>query len=177
MRADIPARKGTCVLAALWLGCSANGTSVEPANGDPGSPGDPTSAPLFVGASYPSVVSVKRGSDGTEVNRATWFEHGFRAGTNRMGRKNGATYDLGLRFDVPTLEPGQELAYARLILPATGGRVDSEVRLRIVGLAADDVEPFQSVRPSEHDITQASVAWTTSKNWLVRHNGSDRRRR
>jgi hypothetical protein len=182
MCAESAARKGTCLLlVALSLGCSseAGQQRLEGGQSEPAGPGDPeeSAPPLFSGESYPTVVSVKHGSDGTEVDRSTWYEHGFRAGTNRMGRKDCSRHDLGLRFVVPTLERGQKVAYARLILPATaGGRLDSKVELRIVGLAADTVEPFQKLRPSAYPATHASVTWSTSRNWLEQHKGGDKRR-
>ncbi|MEE8409044.1 MAG: FN3 domain-containing metallophosphoesterase family protein [Myxococcota bacterium] len=115
----------------------------------------------------PIVVSVRSaGSDGTEIGGAEWLEHGFHGGVNRIGHSNGVSYDLGLRFEIPQLAPGQEIVFARLVLPATDqGIVESPLALRIVGVAASDVEPYWALRPAAYPRIHTAVPWTIEKNW------------
>ena len=104
-------------------------------------------------------------TDGTEVDETTWEDTGFNF-RNRVGVKDQQSHDLGLRFDVPNLVQGQTVAYARIILPATGdGTVNGSLPLEVVGLDVDDVAPFTTTRPSQNPLTVASTPWTVASNW------------
>jgi len=121
-----------------------------------------TPAPEFL-----SYRIISDSDDGTEINRASWHAGGF-PGTNLnyMGCNGLQTYDIGLRFVVPDVNPGETFVYARLALPATEyGYVESQAEVRIVGIDADGISGFTYQRPSRWHKTAAEVAWQQEENW------------
>ena len=98
--------------------------------------------------------------DGTEVGGA-WHPEGVRPGINLAGKDpDGNRYLAVQRFVVPDLEPGQEVAYARLRVAGRGGYVPESITLLISGLA-DGGAPFSSeCLPSQQPTTTNTVSWT-----------------
>ncbi len=104
--------------------------------------------------------------DGTEVLASAWFDDGLLPGCNAVGAAWGGDLNLGLRFVVPDLAPGEQLTLARLVLPATGyGWVSKGVRLRIVGVDEDSAGSFAGAPPSTRPRTAATVVWSVAENW------------
>jgi len=99
--------------------------------------------------------------DGTETGGA-WYPEGVRPGINLAGEDPGGNrYLAAQRFTVPDLEPGQEVAYARLRVAGRGGYMPESITLLISGLAADGGVPFSSeYLPSERPKTTNTVSWT-----------------
>lgn len=122
---------------------------------------------LFTGTEVLSIGIALDGDDGTEVDRADWYDDGYlQSGLNRMGAGRGGLYELGLRFQVPQISAGEQFAYARLVLPGSGqGYVSSLVRLAVVGVAADSAVPFDEARPSQQPKTETLVNWDVAHDW------------
>lgn len=117
---------------------------------------------------------IQDADDGTEVALGAWHGRGVDASDlNYFGQAQSNRYDIGLRFKVSDLNQGEQLAFARLVFSGTGGgRVDTVVESRIVGLALDGVPPFEKTRPSLQPKTMASVPWEFEANWPEAAQGS-----
>jgi hypothetical protein len=107
--------------------------------------------------------------DGTEVNSALWFGSGALShpphAVNRIGRDFADRYETGFRFHPNALTQGQNIAYARVRLPAYGGRITSSVSLLIEGVLEKSPTTFsQKERPSQKGPpTTTSVPWTITE--------------
>lgn len=146
---------------SLWALVAPGGIAVPPI------PVDEISQSSLGGASFLSVRVKADADDGTEVNDSVWHEDGY-AGTelNRMGFADLESYDVGLRFSLPTVCQGETFVYARLVLAATDdGQVDSTVKLRIVGVDQDSPAGFDVARPSQLPKTEATVDWELVSDW------------
>ncbi len=120
----------------------------------------------FASAPLLSVPVGDDADDGTEVYGAAWCDDGILPGCNVVGTAWGSDLNMGLRFAVPDLNPGEQLAFARLVLPVTGyGWVDTEVRLRIVGIDEDSPDGFAAGPPGQRPKTPEAVSWVVAKNW------------
>lgn len=126
--------------------------------------GDP---PVQPGADFMAIPIIDNADDGTEVNGSRWFADGYgKTGCNRMGRATAEAYDIGLRFQLPHVLPGETFAYARLALPGTSdGLVDARVALSLVGIDQDGVASFSVRRPSRLPKTDAFTRWDISSDW------------
>lgn len=122
----------------------------------------------FTGEQYMAIDITDDLDDGTEINGATWAPNGpTEANVNFAGRGPTQTYAAAFRFHVPKLTQGEEIAFARLLLPVQpDGQVDSQVRLRVFAIDADGVAPFDVQRPSQLPRT-AEIAWDLSENWPI----------
>jgi hypothetical protein len=127
------------------------------------------------GGEYLNIYLAADGDDGTEVSQRWWDNDGFEgSGLNRVGRSGSQRYDLGLRFFVPWVQPGETFVCARLALPGTGcGVMDSGVNVRVVGIHADRVQDFAVTPPSGQPKTSAEVNWSISAPWPeIEHTGT-----
>jgi hypothetical protein len=99
--------------------------------------------------------------DGTEAG-GTWYTDGLRPGINLTGEDPGGDrYLTALRFRLPDLEAGREIAYARLRIAGRSGYRPESMTLLISGLATDGAAPFSSeYLPSERPTTASSTSWT-----------------
>jgi hypothetical protein len=101
------------------------------------------------------------GDDGTEAGGA-WYADGLSAGINTAGTDpDGNRYLTAQRFMVPDLEPGQQVAYARLRIAGRGSLMPQSMTFIISGLATDGAARFSSESlPSDLPATASSVSWT-----------------
>ena len=112
------------------------------------------------------VATADDGDDGTEVNGDIWFEDGPEHDRNRIGVKEASSYDVGLRFMLPTIAQGTEVVFARIAFPCReDGIVAGEVNLRIVGVDLDSAPGFGELSPSELPKTEATIDWVITESW------------
>ena len=122
----------------------------------------------YTGTQALTIMVATNADDGTEVNQGDWYADGFAPyNYNRMGAATGETYDLGLRFHLPQVIPGEAFVYARLVIPGSAeGLLDTAVLLRIVGVARDSAVGFDVARPSEQlPKTCAASPWVIDVAW------------
>ena len=119
--------------------------------------------------SWPSakVYKINQSSDdGTELDNS-WYPNGYTSDLDYIGKNlDGNDFISGFRFEVPELEQGEVVKYARLRLATQGGDVTSQVNLLIKGVAEDSPETFSdNRRPSQLPKTVAGVEWTIDEIW------------
>lgn len=103
--------------------------------------------------------------DGTEVNGLEWDQHGLDNKYNYLGTDGVSTYLCGLRFRVPDLNQGEEIAYARLRFSSGGGEVTNAVNMFIEGVLQANATTFsQASRPSQKEPKTAH-----NTHWLIDH--------
>lgn len=105
--------------------------------------------------------------DGTEVNHLYWHEQGYDSSNNYLGKRSVEEYGVGLRFHVPDLNQGDDIAYARLRLPSFGSVITSSANLVIEGVLQQSPTTFsQQERPSQKTPkTRTKIKWAITKNW------------
>ncbi|MFH2000087.1 MAG: hypothetical protein ABIK28_10415 [Planctomycetota bacterium] len=109
--------------------------------------------------------------DGTEVNRSIWYEDGLDYQYNYLGTDNFYSYLAGIRFSVPDLNQGEEIAYARLRFSSGGGEVTHAVNMLIEGVLQENPTTFSpESRPSQKGPkTSRKVLWTIDESWHSRN--------
>jgi hypothetical protein len=122
---------------------------------------------LIVGSCRDSGPAIPTSDDGTEKNGSTWYAEGVSSFLNRMGREGEDRYDVGLRFHLENLDPGDTIAHARLRLASFGGNITSSADLLIEGvLQANPTRFSDQERPSQKNPkTKNQVRWRIENNW------------
>jgi hypothetical protein len=133
--------------------------------------------PAFSQSRYPAsgplperdrVLVMKNCDDGTEVDDSIWYEDGFEKTLNFLGQNaNNKRCDVGLRFHLDGVAPGETVTFARLRLASFGSKITSSIKVRVAGVVSHDQTAFsQSERPSQKTPkTSAAVEWTIEEPW------------
>jgi len=119
-------------------------------------------------ATYSAAVT-QNSDDGTETNKSVWYESGFLANVNFMGRGiDSKQYGIGLRFKLDGLVQGGEIPFARLRFTSSGSFITSSVKLVIEGVLQESPTTFSSgERPSQKlPKTNARVEWEIEERWF-----------
>jgi len=103
--------------------------------------------------------------DGEEVDDATWDPA---ASPLVLGRdEGGSVHDLGLRFLMPPIAPGDSILFARLRFASRGGEITDSLVFSITGAREVSSPPLSGERrPSQLPHTESQLLTTVTQSWV-----------
>lgn len=114
------------------------------------------------------VATIENNSDdGTEMDGIAWYENGWNMALNCLGRMNTSRCEVGLRFLVPELNQGDQIAFARIRFASYGGEIASGAHLTIQGILQANPTTFSATeRPSQKKPrTRNRILWDLYNTW------------